>query len=200
MEYDITDCALATLGKGTSSSVSGTTLTIGGTVTGKFGIGDIISGSGVTAGAQITQFGSGTGGAGTYTVTPSMGATGTIAITATASTIHFLDPANAGGTGLSAHRRVRSTPRLSITTITLSGSTATATTAVAHGLSGTQNLTITGALNDDYGNVSKHYNGAYSCDCTVATNQFSYTVSILPTPPPSPATGTITYCYWQVIG
>jgi hypothetical protein len=98
-----------------------------------------------------------------------------------------------------SHRRIRSTPRLACT-ITRSGSTATVTTAVAHGLTGNQVLTITGALNDDYGSVSRHYNGSYVCDCTVAVNQFSYTCSVSPTPPPTPATGNITYAYWIVVG
>jgi hypothetical protein len=45
-------------------------LTVGGTVTGTFGIGQVISGTGVTAGTTITAFGTGTGGAGTYIVSP----------------------------------------------------------------------------------------------------------------------------------
>lgn len=66
----------------TASSISGTTLTIGGTVTGAFFVGQTISGSGVTSGTTITALGSGTGGAGTYTVsaTPTTNPTGTIAI------------------------------------------------------------------------------------------------------------------------
>ncbi len=53
---------------GTSSSISGTTLTVGGTVTGTFAVGMVISGTSVTSGTKITAFGTGTGGAGTYTV------------------------------------------------------------------------------------------------------------------------------------
>lgn len=52
----------------TASSISGTTLTIGGTLTGAFFVGQIISGTGVISGTTITALGSGTGGAGTYTV------------------------------------------------------------------------------------------------------------------------------------
>lgn len=53
-----------------STTVSGTygLLTVGGTVAGTFGVGDVISGSGVTAGTMITALGTGTGGAGTYVV------------------------------------------------------------------------------------------------------------------------------------
>lgn len=43
-------------------------LTVGGTVTGTFAVGGILSGTNVVAGTTITQFGTGTGGAGTYYV------------------------------------------------------------------------------------------------------------------------------------
>ena len=56
---------------GSSSSISGTTLTVGGTVTGTFAVGMVLSGTGVTAGTTITAIGTGTGGAGTYTVSAS---------------------------------------------------------------------------------------------------------------------------------
>lgn len=53
-----------------STTISGTygTLTVGGTVTGTFGVGDSLSGTNVVAGTTITALGSGTGGAGTYIV------------------------------------------------------------------------------------------------------------------------------------
>lgn len=53
-----------------STTISGTygTLTVGGTVTGTFGVGDIIAGAGVVSGTTITAPGTGTGGAGTYIV------------------------------------------------------------------------------------------------------------------------------------
>lgn len=53
-----------------STTVSGTygTLTVGGTVTGVFGVGDTLTGTGVAAGTAITALGTGTGGAGTYIV------------------------------------------------------------------------------------------------------------------------------------
>lgn len=55
----------------TASSISGTTLTVGGTVTGTFQVGQTLSGTGVTANTTITALGTGTGGAGTYTVSTS---------------------------------------------------------------------------------------------------------------------------------
>ena len=61
-----------------------TTLTIGGTVTGAYTIGQVIQGTGVTVGTQITGFITGSGGAGTYLVTPSQGPTA-LAATALAS-------------------------------------------------------------------------------------------------------------------
>lgn len=52
-----------------TGSISGTTLTIvGGTIAGRVGVGSRIFGVGVTAGTAITALGSGTGGAGTYTI------------------------------------------------------------------------------------------------------------------------------------
>jgi hypothetical protein len=54
----------------TGTAISGTygTLTVGGTVTGTFGVGDSLSGTNVVAGTTITALGTGTGGAGTYIV------------------------------------------------------------------------------------------------------------------------------------
>ena len=52
----------------TASSISTTILTVGGTVTGTFAVGQVISGTGVTSGTRITALGTGTGGAGTYSV------------------------------------------------------------------------------------------------------------------------------------
>lgn len=53
-----------------STTISETygTLTVGGTVTGTFGVGDVITGSTTAAGTIITALGTGTGGAGTYIV------------------------------------------------------------------------------------------------------------------------------------
>ena len=53
-----------------STTISGTygTLTVGGTVTGTFGVGQTLSGTNVVSGTAITALGTGTGGAGTYIV------------------------------------------------------------------------------------------------------------------------------------
>ncbi len=65
-----------------STTISETygTLTVGGTLTGTFGVGDVLSGSGgggVTSGTVITALGTGTGGAGTYIVSPTQSVTST---------------------------------------------------------------------------------------------------------------------------
>jgi hypothetical protein len=64
-------------GRGTASTISGTTLTIGGTVIGTFSVGMTLSGTGVTAGTTIIALGTGTGGSGTYTVDTSQTVTST---------------------------------------------------------------------------------------------------------------------------
>lgn len=50
------------------ATISGTTLTVGTLNTGTIKVGQVISGPSVTAGTTITAYGTGTGGAGTYTV------------------------------------------------------------------------------------------------------------------------------------
>lgn len=65
-----------------NGSISGTTLSISTVSTGALSVGSTISGTGVTAGTRITAFGTGTGGAGTYTVTPSQTVTSTVIVDA----------------------------------------------------------------------------------------------------------------------
>ncbi len=60
-----------------SGSISGTVLTVTSVVSGTLAIGQVISGTGVTVGTTITNFGTGTGGVGTYTVGTSQTAAGT---------------------------------------------------------------------------------------------------------------------------
>ena len=57
----------------TTGSISGTTLTVAGTPTGLIEIGQTISGSGIAGSPTITAYGTGTGGAGTYTLSASQG-------------------------------------------------------------------------------------------------------------------------------
>jgi len=76
-----------------SGSVSGTTLTIVSQLSGDpLVLGQYISGTGVTAGSYVTAFGTGSGGAGTYTVSASSSATGTVNITASGNAL-LGDPA-----------------------------------------------------------------------------------------------------------
>lgn len=76
-----------TNGRSTASSISTTTLTVGGTVTGTFAIGQTIYGSGVTAGTYITALGTGTGGAGTYTISASQTVASTAINSSTGATL-----------------------------------------------------------------------------------------------------------------
>jgi hypothetical protein len=64
-----------------TGSISGTTLSITGISTGTVSVGQIISGTGITAGTTITAFLTGTGNTGTYTVSVSQ-TVGSITITA----------------------------------------------------------------------------------------------------------------------
>ena len=68
-----------------NGSISGTTLSIATVSTGALYVGATISGAGVTAGTRITAFGTGTGGAGTYTVTPSQTVSSTVIVDAPAT-------------------------------------------------------------------------------------------------------------------
>ena len=54
-----------------TGAISGTTLTVSAVTNGVLALGSFISGTGVTAGTYITAYGTGTGGAGTYTVSAS---------------------------------------------------------------------------------------------------------------------------------
>jgi len=56
----------------TASSIAGDVLTIGGTLTGTFVVGQMITGTGIPADTYITALGTGTGGAGTYTINTSL--------------------------------------------------------------------------------------------------------------------------------
>lgn len=76
-----------------TGSISGTTLTVSTSYSGALGIGQTISGTGVTTGTQITALGSGTGDTGTYTVNNSQ-SVGSRAITA--SGIPQRCPSNSG--------------------------------------------------------------------------------------------------------
>ena len=75
------------------------------------------------------------------------------------------------------------TPQIAITSITKVGTTATVTTSVAHGQSGTQNFQIAGATGGDAG----YYNGTFTITVT-GPNTFTYTMTGTPA---ANATGTL---------
>lgn len=71
-----------------AGSVSGTTLTITATLSGDpIQLGQFVAGTGVTAGSYVTAFVTGTGGAGTYTLSASSSATGAITVSASGNAL-----------------------------------------------------------------------------------------------------------------
>jgi len=60
-----------------TASISGTTMTVTAIASGYIAVGDVLTGTGVTAGATITALGTGSGGTGTYTVSISQTAAST---------------------------------------------------------------------------------------------------------------------------
>ena len=76
-----------------------------------------------------------------------------------------------------------STPQIAISTITYSGGLARATTAVSHGMSGTQNFQVAGATGAD----ANDYNGTFTITVT-GSNTFTYTPNSAPS---GSATGTL---------
>lgn len=106
--------ATATATASTSSTVgASTTLTVGGTITGTFKIGQQITGTNIVAGTTITAFGTGSGGAGTYTLSAASSNTVSGVISAVELGTQFTATAVGSGTGVAA-------------TITKSGGNATA--------------------------------------------------------------------------
>ena len=87
----------------TAASISGTTLTVGGTITGSFIPGTLLSGIGIASGTVITGTSTGSDSSGTYTVNINYNGsgsnpspTGTIAITGTVDVIENLTDINGG--------------------------------------------------------------------------------------------------------
>jgi hypothetical protein len=68
-----------------TSTIAGTVFTAAGALVGAFGLGQLLTGAGVTAGTFITSFGTGTGGLGTYNINISQ----TVASTSIAGTQGF---------------------------------------------------------------------------------------------------------------
>ncbi|MDD2885286.1 MAG: head decoration protein [Dechloromonas sp.] len=84
-------------GASVTGAISGTTLTVTAVGSGTLAVGQILSGSGVTAGTMITALGTGNGGTGTYTVSEDQTAASTT-ITATGVSIEAF-AINAANTG-----------------------------------------------------------------------------------------------------
>jgi len=83
---------------GSASSISGTVLTVGGTVTGTFAVGQTIFGAGVEDDTVITALGTGSGGAGTYNINKSQ----SVASTTISAIGIYRDTPLTGGSGTGA--------------------------------------------------------------------------------------------------
>ncbi len=77
-----------------TGAIAATTLTVSAVTSGTLAVGQVIEGTGITAGTKITALGTGTGGTGTYTVTPSQTAAST-SIRAGEATVAY-DPTSGG--------------------------------------------------------------------------------------------------------
>lgn len=71
INHAVSDGWAATGESSFTGSISAATLTVSSRSVGSIRVGEVISGSGVTAGTTVTALGTGTGGVGTYTVSPS---------------------------------------------------------------------------------------------------------------------------------
>lgn len=118
---------------------------------------------------------------------PATVAEGSITVTGTASTVLPSGSAfnSVDGNQYTTQAEITlAAQSIGISTLTRSGSIATATTASAHNLASNMSVTITGANETEY-------NGVVTITVTSATT-FTYTVSGTPT---TPATGTITAAF-----
>lgn len=79
----------------TTGSIAGTVLTVAGTVTGTFAVGQVITGTGITQLVFITSLGSGTGGTGTYNLNIAPGTVSSTLITAGLATVSYDSISNA---------------------------------------------------------------------------------------------------------
>jgi hypothetical protein len=75
-----------------TASISGTTMTVSAIAVGQIQVGQFLTGTGVTAGTYVTEFVTGTGGAGTYTVSASQTVSST-----TMTSSDFVKVAGGGG-------------------------------------------------------------------------------------------------------
>lgn len=88
---EILTVAMGTTGPAAASftgAISGTTMTVSAMVSGAIAVGNEVRGSGVTAGTLVSALGTGTGGTGTYTVTPSQ-SVGSRALTSNTPTVTY---------------------------------------------------------------------------------------------------------------
>lgn len=86
--------AVRAAGLNMQGSVTGTTMTITSVTAGALVVGSKVFGAGITAGSYVLSFGTGTGGVGTYTLSASSAATGSIPITGATTTAFKISGSN----------------------------------------------------------------------------------------------------------
>ena len=128
-----------------AGSITATTLTVTGSVTGTILVGQVLGGAGVTGGTTITALGTGTGGDGTYTVSASQ-TVGSEPLTSNGTgatfnlTWYLLSVSSSGGTGYAVNDYLVfkgiTAATLPIAYISTSSSGAATATTVAAGGSG----------------------------------------------------------------
>lgn len=146
----------------TSSAISGTTLTIGGTVTGTIAVGQYIAGTNVTAGTYIVSNISGSGSGSTWTVSKSQNVT--------ATTIYSVNPVTATVGSISG-----SGPWTATVTLTGTGNWSTSNISVGSTLSA-----VSGTISASGGTTSGSLYGGSPTSVVVSnvtSNSFSYTVT-----------------------
>jgi len=132
----------------TTADIAGTTMTVSAVASGVLAVGATLSGTGVTAGTRITAFLTGTGGTGTYTVSPSQTvASTTINATGTA------DAADIPIASLPARPMVYATGRSSAGACTLSRAVGVAS-VTRTSTSGTYDVVLTANAPDAYYGVN----------------------------------------------
>ena len=139
-----------------SGTIASTVLTVAGTVVGKFAVGQVVSGAGVTVGTTILSLGTGTGGAGTYNLSVAStvssgelvtGTDGTMNVTAVSSgTLAIGQTVTGPGSTVAAHTVITALG-------TGTGGTGTYTVSVAQQVN-SETLTVTNAPTCTYDSVA----------------------------------------------
>ena len=179
-----------TTASGTSSTISGLTLTIGGSVTGTFVVGMVLTGNGVTPGTFITALGTGTGGAGNYTISTAQSVNSATAITGTSNLFSTVSAHN-----LSVGDPVQFTSTTASTTITGTNTNGNITVRSTTGILVNMQVIISG------GSISTLTSGTYyvlSASGTTVTLSTTYNGSLFT--PGATAIGSLSASFGGIFG